>query len=140
MNKCTSFIQQSIRGYIDLINYGGFLARFWGSYEYNGLTYQYSSGILTIGTEQRISIPQCSTNINVNIDIAVLPRVWIPVFYSTYDTNDERCYVTYGITLMPFCDKIPCTSPGMISQFLSNVTFLPFSNFCNENSNPKLYK
>ncbi|KEI04901.1 hypothetical protein [Clostridium botulinum] len=140
MDKYNNFNQQPKRGYVDLINYGGFLARFWGSYNYNGNTYSYSSGILVVGTEQRISIPPGATDVNINIDMAFLPGIWAPIFYTTYDYNDERCYLTYGITLLPFCKKIPCTSPGTLSEIFPNIVFLPSSNFCNEYSNSKLYE
>lgn len=125
MYKYNNLNQQPKLGYVDVLNYGGFLVRFWGSYNYNGNTHSYFSKVLVIGTEQRISIPPGATDVNVNIDVAVFPGIWAPLFFETYDYSDERCYLTYGVTLIPFCKKIPCTSPGTLSEIFSNVAFLP---------------
>ncbi|KEI06954.1 hypothetical protein IRP63_11320 [Clostridium botulinum] len=127
MYKYINSNQQPKEGYIDILNLGGFLIYFWGSYDYFGSTRMYISRILAVGEEQKITIPPDATNINLNVEFLFFPGIWIPLFSKNFEKNDERCYVTYGVTFIPLYAEVPCTSPGIISQVFSSGVFLPYS-------------
>ncbi|AWZ48629.1 hypothetical protein C3495_07290 [Clostridiaceae bacterium 14S0207] len=101
----------ALNAYIRVLNYGGFVARFWGSYVLEGQKFNFQSSKFPIGVEKQINIPRHAVNIELYIDAALLPWVWINAFHKVFHKADEYCFVAYGVSFAPFAKQIPCSSP-----------------------------
>ncbi|AWZ48905.1 hypothetical protein C3495_08810 [Clostridiaceae bacterium 14S0207] len=122
---CTKECRQVEDGWIDIINYGGFFVRFWGSYDLILQTFDYDSGSFAIGGERKVIIPKNATNIKLNVDIGLIPGALVTAFTKQFQNSDQRCFVAYGVTFLPFLSEVPCTAPGVIKDVFPEGVFIP---------------
>jgi hypothetical protein len=94
-------------GLISVKNTGGFVARFYVSYDQQGQRQTQASGEFTAGVTRNVSIPSDAANLSV--DIQELPFVtWSTVKTFNYPAPVNKCFNVYGTTLDAHADEVAC--------------------------------
>lgn len=111
MNNTTSKSNEFINGWFYVLNYGGFLTRFFVQYTSGGIIHKKYSGIFPVGQSRKIIVPSHSTDISFLVQIESFPFVWAGIYENGYNSVNQRCFVAYGLSFLPFIKPMPCTSP-----------------------------
>lgn len=134
MSNCTNS-DSNRRCYFQVLNYGRFIVRFYGTYELRGRCHNFSSGNFGTGEERRVNIPSCATNINFIIQVSVLPFIWTNVCEENYNNCGRRCFLTYGLIFNPFCTEVPCNFSRLSKSILPSGVFIPINSCEQSDSN-----
>lgn len=90
-------------GYVTFFNEGGFVAKFYLQYTYNGEVVIINSPHLALGNKMTYEIPPTATGVWVvgYEQTGLAWEGWRTVFDIHYDAPPNRCYKLYGTTLNP---------------------------------------
>lgn len=99
--------------YIKVQNGGGFTARAYVSYWYNGEQYGYMSRIITVGSSDTVMLPNGAQNVHLMVTVSLYS--YVRMAYSNYLPSDQpSCFYLYGTIYSPRCIKMPCQSTDSI--------------------------
>jgi hypothetical protein len=94
-------------GFIEVNNQGGFVSRFFLTYNYGGVEITRNSGDFLLGQSRMILTPDGATNFRVNIQSMVFFGVYADIMsYQLPSTG--KCFIVYGTSLHPAWNQINC--------------------------------
>ncbi|MCD3246039.1 hypothetical protein G8S21_08825 [Clostridium botulinum C] len=117
MNECiTTTPNLDSNVYIQIGNYGGFLAEFYVDYiEANGINHSLDSGIISLGFSRRLYIAKGTPRVRLKVEIWILGI--IKILYDGYiETKTSSCFGLYYSIFSPSIQRIPCDSLGIPSN------------------------
>lgn len=88
-------------------------------YELNGQYFFKDSGSIVVTNSYKIIVPKDATRIHLIIKIDMFIRNWVKIYERSFNTSDEYCFLTYGVTVAAFVKQIPCTSPGLCNKYIN---------------------
>ncbi|KOC46320.1 hypothetical protein [Clostridium botulinum] len=117
MNECiTTALNSNNDVYIQIGNYGGFLAEFYVDYiEANGTPHSEDSGAFSLGFSRRINISPGTPGVNLRVEIWIFGGM--RVMYDGYiQTRTSSCFGLYHTIFDATMDRIPCSSLGGVPE------------------------